>query len=265
MLVAAGLLVSTLALTYWLNRRALARSAGTKEAGRDEPVAPGNAFALVARDPYLLLLAALILVLNISTKTGDYVLDRMLISHAAERAASLGVSQSAFIGEFKARYFEWINVLEVVLQSLVVSRVIKYLGLRVALVMVPLVSLTGYSMTLAAPLIGILFATRVAENTLDYSLSSTVRQALWLATSREAKYKAKQVVDSFVWRAGDSLSAVVVWTGVHFAVGLRWFIGVNVGVSILWVLVAALTGTQYARRRSQETISPEAAIATAPA
>ena len=203
----------------------------------------------MAHDRYLLLIAALILILNISTKTGDYVLDRMLIAHAAEHATRLGVTQSAYIGEFKARFFEWINVSEIVLQSFFVSRIIKYAGIRAALIFVPLVSLTGYTATLIAPMIGVLFATRVAENSLDYSLSQTVRQALWLVTSREAKYKAKQVVDSFVWRAGDSLSAVVVWTGTHLAVGLRWFLAVNVGVAVVWIAIAALIGREYARRR----------------
>ncbi len=99
------------------------------------------------------------------------------------------------------------------------------------------------------PAIGILFATRVAESTLDYSLSNTVRQALWLVTSREAKYKAKQVVDSFVWRAGDTLSAAVVWIGTHFAIDLRQFIAVNVLVAIVWIAMATLAGREYTRRR----------------
>ena len=249
MLVAAAITVSTLGITYAIHRREGVASTASRDRRHDAPVERGNAFALVARDRYLLLLAALIFVLNISTKTGDYVLDRMLISHAAERAATLGVSKSVFIGEFKARYFEWINIFEIVLQSLVVSRVIKYAGIRVALVIVPLVSLAGYSTTLFVPLIGVLFATRVAESTLDYSLSNTVRQALWLVTSRTAKYKAKQVVDSFVWRAGDSASAVVVWLGAHFALGIRFFLFVNVIVGLLWVAVALVTGAEYARIR----------------
>jgi AAA family ATP:ADP antiporter len=249
MLVAAGVLVSTLALTALVRRREAGRAAGARASRHDEPVGRGNAFALVLGDRYLLLMAGLILVLNISTKTGDYVLDRMLIKHAAEHAGILGVTQSVYIGQFKARYFEWINVLEVVLQSLVVSRVIKYAGLRVALVLAPLVSLGGYGAALIAPVIGVVFATRVAESTLDYSLSNTVRQALWLVTSREAKYKAKQVIDSFVWRAGDTLSAAVVWTGTHFAMGLRGFLAVNVLVAIAWAAVAVFAGREYARRR----------------
>jgi len=250
MLVAAGIIVSALGVTSLINRRERARLTTAQRERHDKPVAPGNAFLMVARDRYLLLLAALILILNISTKTGDYVLDRMLLSHAAQHAGALGESSSVYIGQFKARYFEWINVLEVVLQSLAVSRIIKYGGLRLPLILVPLVSLTGYGATLVAPLIGILFATRVAENALDYSLSNTVRQALWLVTSREAKYKAKQVIDSFVWRAGDSLSAAVVWTGTHFGMGLRGFIAVNVITAVVWVTFGALTGWEYARRRA---------------
>jgi AAA family ATP:ADP antiporter len=254
--VAAGILLLTLALSYLVNRRETLRATASQRPQHDEPVARGNAFALVAGDRYLLLLAALILILNICTKTGDYVLDRMLIAQARAHAGSLGVTPSIYIGQFKARYFEWINVLEVVLQSLVVSRVIKYLGLRAALVLVPLASLTGYGATFLAPVIGVLFATRVAESTLDYSLSNTVRQALWLVTSREAKYKAKQVVDSFVWRAGDTLSAAVVWTGTHFAVGLREFIAVNVVVAVAWVAIAALAGREYARRQQVAAARP---------
>jgi AAA family ATP:ADP antiporter len=248
MLVAAGILASTLVLTYAIHVREAGRQRGPSMR-HDEPVQPGNAFALVFRDRYLLLLAGLILVLNISTKTGDYVLDRMLIARAAEKASALGITKAIYIGQFKARYFEWINILEVVLQSFAVSRIVKYLGLRAALLMVPLVSLAGYGTALVAPVIGVLFATRVAESTLDYSLSNTVRQSLWLVTSREAKYKAKQVVDSFVWRGGDTLSAGVVWLGTHFGMGPRRFVTVNVLVAIAWAGMAAWAGLEYKRRQ----------------
>ena len=54
---------------------------------------------------------------------------------------------------------------------------------------------------------------KVADNSLDYSLGNTTKQALWLPTSREAKYKAKQAVDSFCMRAGDVVQAGVVYAG----------------------------------------------------
>jgi AAA family ATP:ADP antiporter len=44
---------------------------------------------------------------------------------------------------------------------------------------------------------------------------NTARQLLWLPTSREEKYKAKQAIDAFFMRGGDLLSAVVVYLGTH--------------------------------------------------
>ena len=50
---------------------------------------------------------------------------------------------------------------------------------------------------------------------LEHAISScgpgnTTRQALWLPTSREAKYRAKQAVDSFFVRMGDVVQAGLV-------------------------------------------------------
>jgi AAA family ATP:ADP antiporter len=248
MLVAAGILVAALGLTLRVHRRQarLAESGPAKPA--EEPLPPGNAFALIARDRYLLTFAVMVLVLNMVTKTGDYVLDRMLVHDAPAAAHALGVAPAVYIGEFKSRYFEWINLLGVLMQLFVVSRVIKYAGLRVALVLVPIASVVGYGAALAAPLIGVLMVARIAESTLDYSLSNTTRQALWLVTSPEAKYKAKQVVDTFVMRAGDSLSAGLVWIGAQTAMSSRTFIAINVGLTLAWLGLAVLLGRMYATR-----------------
>ena len=252
MLIASGILVVTVGLAFIVHRRK-ARPGEASTAPHDAPLGRDNAFGLIVRDRYLLVLALLIFVLNMVTKTGDYVLDRMLVSNAAAAAHTLGVDKAVYIGEFKARYFEWINTLGVILQLFAVSRVIKYAGLRVALVLVPLASLAGYGAAFSAPLLGVLFVGRVVESTLDYSLSNTTRQALWLVTSPDAKYKAKQVIDTFVVRAGDSLSAALVWFGSRAAMGARWFLAINVVLSVLWASTAFVLGRLYAQRSAQQT------------
>ena len=50
------------------------------------------------------------------------------------------------------------------------------------------------------PSLAIVRWVKTAENSVDYSLMNTVRQMLFLPTTREEKYKAKQVIDSFVVR-----------------------------------------------------------------
>jgi AAA family ATP:ADP antiporter len=247
MLVSAGILLLCLGLTWITHRREAGRARGVRNGTESAPLAGADGFSLVLRDRYLLLFAGLIFVLNWVTKTGDYVLDRKLLATAHDAVQTHGLSASAYVGQFKARYFEWVNGVGVALQLFAVSRVIKYLGLRTALVIMPVASLAGYGAAFAAPLLGVLLVARVVESSLDYSLSNTTRQALWLPTSRDAKYKAKQVVDTFVVRAGDVMSAVLVWLGSRAALSDEAFLGVNLALSGVWLSFALLLGRSYLR------------------
>jgi AAA family ATP:ADP antiporter len=247
MLVAAGILLLCLGLTWIAHRRESGHARSIHKGAESAPLAGGGGFSLVLRDRYLLLFAGLIFVLNWVTKTGDYVLDRKLLATAHDVLQTHGLAASAYVAQFKARYFEWVNGVGVALQLFAVSRVIKYLGLRTALVLMPLASLTGYGSAFGAPLLGVLFAARVIESSLDYSLSNTTRQALWLPTSRDAKYKAKQVIDTFVVRAGDVMSAALVWFGSRVALSDEGFLGVNLVLSGVWLVFALLLGQSYLR------------------
>ena len=100
-----------------------------------------------------------------------------------------------------------VNVLSALIQAFVVSRVLKHFGVRVALLVLPVVALIGYAAMAFVPLLSFIRGAKLAENSLDYSLQNTTRNALYLPTSREAKYKAKQANDTFFVRFGDVLSA----------------------------------------------------------
>ena len=68
---------------------------------------------------------------------------------------------------------------------------------------------------------------------------NTARQLLWLPTSREEKYKAKQTVDTFFVRIGDLVSAGVVFLGTSWlALEVRGFALLNICVVIIWLGVA---------------------------
>jgi AAA family ATP:ADP antiporter len=241
MSVAAAFLLVALGITLVVHRRETPeRKAALDHV--DAPVAPGNAFGLVARDRYLLVFALLVLALNFVTKSGDYVLDRMLVQAAPAHAHALGVSETEYIAQFKAHYFQLINSAGVVVQLFLVSRIVKYAGLRAALVLVPLASLGGYGTAFVLPLVSVLLVGRAVESTLDYTLSNTAQQTLWLPTSREAKYKGKQVIDAFCRRGGDAISAAVVWLGARWALSTRGFLAINVAVTLTWVLLAWRVG-----------------------
>src|SRR5262249_55019897 len=125
MLGAAELLMVSLALLSWVHHHAPTALDGHQAA---EPLGPGSGWSLLLRDRYLLLIGALALLRNWVNCTGEYVLDRTLVSAAAEAVVATGISPSRFIADFKADYFGAVSVLGVVVQLLVASRALKYLG-----------------------------------------------------------------------------------------------------------------------------------------
>ena len=102
---------------------------------------------------------------------------------------------------------------------------------------------------------------KTAENSMDYSVMNTARQLLWLPTTREEKYKAKQAVDSFFVRFGDVLSALVVYAGTtYLTFGITEFASLNVALVLVWIVVAVLVGREFVRR-----VGPQGIGATATA
>jgi ATP:ADP antiporter, AAA family len=88
--------------------------------------------------------------------------------------------------------------------------------------------------------------TKITENATDYSVMNTARQLVWLPTSRDEKYKAKQAIDTFFVRAGDVLVAGLVFAGTHWlALSVRGFALANVGLIVAWLTIAFLLLREY--------------------
>jgi AAA family ATP:ADP antiporter len=231
--ISAVLLLATLGLYLVITRRE-ARAAKAPKA----PLAAGGGFELVFRSPYLRLIALLIVLLNVVNTTGEYLIARMLTAHAASLAAgNPGFNTQAYIGSFVGGYQFWVNVVALVLQAFVASRLVKFFGLRGALLALPLIALGGYSLIAAGAGFAIVRWVKTAENATDYSIMNTARQLLWLPTTREEKYKAKQAIDTFFTRGGDVVSAAVVYFGA-MRLGVAGFAAVNVVLVIVWLVVA---------------------------
>ena len=127
--------------------------------------------------------------------------------------AASAAARQQFIGESYSSYFSYISLIGFLLQLFVVSRLFKFLGVGRSLFIHPIVALISYLMMLRAPSFEAIRVLKIADNSIAYSLGNTTMQALWLPTSRETKFKAKQAIDSFCVRAGDVLQAGVVYTG----------------------------------------------------
>jgi AAA family ATP:ADP antiporter len=240
------LLLLHLGLYVVVNRRARGRAG--REAAQPALAGPGG-FALVFGSSYLRLIGALLILLNVVNTTGEYIIGRSVVMAAdAARLADAGLDREAFIGSFYGNYFFWVNLTAVVLQAFLASRLVRLFGMGGVLLALPLVSLSAYGLVGAGVAFSVVRWAKTAENATDYSIMNTARQMLWLPTTREEKYKAKQTLDTFFVRTGDVLSAGIVFAGTQWlAFSISGFAWTNVALGLVWLLLAVLLLRRYAR------------------
>jgi len=204
-------------------------------------------FQLIFQQRYLMLIALLMVAVNLVNTLGGYLLDKMMTAWASGLATS-PESERALIGTMAGGIATWVNLLALIFQAFLVSRIIKLIGVRGSLFVLPLIALTSYTLMAFVPIFSIIRIAKILENSADYSIQNTARHALFLPTSREAKYKAKQAIDSFFVRFGDMLQALIVYVGTEVvSLSVRAFAIVNI-VFVL-ITLAIVTGIYREHKR----------------
>ena len=216
----------------------------------EKPLGNQNGFSMIFADRYLMLIAALAVLLNVVNTTGEYLFGRYVVDSAMAAHPGDAATREQFIGAAYSHLFSTVNLVGFLLQMFVVSRVFKFLGVGRSLYVHPLVALAGYLLMLRAPSMATMGWVKVADNSLDYSLGNTTKQALWLPTSREAKYKAKQAVDSFFVRMGDVLQAALVFVGERLSLAVPGFAVVNIALVGGWLGVVTLLNRELSAKAS---------------
>jgi AAA family ATP:ADP antiporter len=256
MLLGAALLVAQLLITNRVDQRERAREAvrdartrppSGQAAAADKP-AGANVFGIVLRTRYLLLMGLMLMLLNWVNTTGEYILGSLVKETADGMVAAGqtgGLTEGEIIGDFYSKYFTAVNVLGLLLQLFVVSRVVKHIGVGWAVMILPALSLGAYGIIAIYPALMAVLGAKVAENSTDYSLNNTVRNMLFLPCTYEQKFSAKQAIDSFFVRMGDVLSALVVFVGTALALSSRGFAAVNAALVLIWLVLAWRIGREY--------------------
>jgi AAA family ATP:ADP antiporter len=247
MLISATVLVASALLTQVIHGRATRGDAedkppGAPEAGKgDEAANPEDkrgAYSLVLKNKYLLLIAIFTLLFTFVNTSGEYMISQ-LVSDAAKEHEHTKEAIRVFIAGSMGDYFLWVNVTGLVIQLFFVSRIVKYAGFRFAFLVFPAVALASATMITASPTLAAVRVGKTAENSIDYSLNNTVRNMLWLPTTRRMKYVAKQAVDSFFARLGDVFSGVAVFILVgQLDLGVRGVAAMNIVLVLAWIYVA---------------------------
>jgi AAA family ATP:ADP antiporter len=258
LLVAAAILLGSTAIVQCVHRRETRRlRAGPVRSRALSPIGGSgkDAFKLVFHNRYLMLIAVFSLLFTLVKTNGDYVLAKLVADTARNsgiHGAMSAQAASEYIGGFYASFNYYVDVASLILQAVIVSRLVKYAGLGLAFFILPSLAFFDASAMAVLPLLSIVTAGKVAESATDYSLNNTVRNMLWLPTTRRAKYIAKQTVDTFFVRMGDVVSAVLVFSGVQLlGRGVRTFALCNVFLTLSWIWLARLIVRESAKAHAQ--------------
>ncbi|HEX2658973.1 MAG TPA: Npt1/Npt2 family nucleotide transporter [Polyangia bacterium] len=258
-----------LAICMWLTHRSHHAGLGHRERVPDGPPQERDergGFGLLIGDRYLLLIALSVLVLNFVNTTGDFILAQMVNADAHALPAA---DRKQFIAAFYGDFQTWVSTLTAVVQIVVVGRVFKKVGIGRALLFLPLLAVGGYGAAVFLPLLAVIGTVKVVENSTDYSLQNTIQQALFLPTSRDAKYKAKSAIDTLSVRLGDLASTGLVVVGTTLHLSTKGFALVNVAAGLVWIWLAvnlrqrqqALVTAAAAREAREQAAATTAALA----
>jgi len=155
--------------------------------------------------------------------------------------------------EFRAKIWSIIeittNVLTLITAALITSRIVIRLGMQTALALMPVLVALGILALVAAPVLIVLAVFQVGRRVGNYAITRPSREMLFTVLDREARFKAKPVIDVVIYRGGDVMTA---WLFTLLAdkagLGLTGIAMVIGGIAAAWAMVAVWLGRAYRLR-----------------
>lgn len=220
---------------------------GKKEDNTSEHLLGG--FMVIAKDHYLALIAAFIVLINWIMTTGDYILRSWVTRHAEAMVSASGAStltKGEFIGHFFGNFYASVSILSLLIQLFLVSRIFRYFGVHIAVMIMPVILILSYGVIGFIPIFTIVQWARTLEISANYSIQNTTRHALFLPTTRSAKYEGKTAIDTFFWRFGDMVQAGAIYAGIHwFDFAAKEFAITNMLLAVVLLVIAWQIGREY--------------------
>lgn len=255
MLLAIGLLCITIVLGMMASRKLPSHDRSHSQLFKEQSIWIPGSFKLVLTDRYLLLIAVFVVLLNWINSTGEFILAKMVVSHAEGLiAAGSELSKGKIIGGFYGDFYTWVNLFSLLFQLFLVSRIYRYFGVRAALYILPVIALIGYGLIVFIPVFSIIRLVKILENSVDYSIQTTTRHALFLPVSTAAKYEGKTVIDTFFWRFGDMIQAGVIFAGTSWlGMEMYQFAMFNMLLAVIWIWVVMGIAREHKKLSAQPT------------
>ncbi len=221
-------------------------ASGDDRAARSDEIIGGtvwSGFTHITKSPYLLGICVFQL-LYVFGSTVLYFAQSDLVGHLyADRTARTAIL---------ARLELITQVLTVVTQMFFTGRIIRWLGLAAALAILPVMSVIGFGALGAIVSFQVLAVFTVLRRATNFAIMNPAMETLFTVVSREDKYKAKNVIETFVYRGGDQLSAWALGGLGALGFGLAGMSWVAVPLSAFWVALGFWLGRQQQEKQHRE-------------
>jgi AAA family ATP:ADP antiporter len=196
-------------------------------------------FTLVAKSPYLLSIGLFIMLLT-WVSTFLYMQQAALVSRMIpDRDA-------------QTQLFGWVDFavqsLSLLVQLFVLSRLTKWLSFTAVITLVPALMVAGYAGLALFPVLPIVLGAMIVRRIGEYAIVRPCREMLFTSVDRESKYKAKNFIDTAIYRSGDAVSGSVHagLVAIGFATsGIAW---AGAFIAGLWALVAYRLGRTHEKK-----------------
>ncbi len=140
-----------------------------------------------------------------------------------------------------------VNTITLVTQSFATAHIVRIFGLTTALVFLPALSLVGFLMLGATPTVMVLMTFQVLRRSSEFAIARPSREVLFTSAERQDRYKAKNFIDTFVYRTGDQVGAWFYTALVALGLGVSGTSGVGAAVSGAAIVVAIWLGWRHHR------------------
>lgn len=247
LLISIGVVQGAVAIAWWLAGRAAARPSTAPAGSEGSSSLGGGVFdgvRAVATQPYLLLIAAYVLLYTMTSTVlsirQSSLLDTLFDPKVVENARD---ARTAFSGHITTAQ----NSVVLFTQLVATAHITRWLGVGRTLLVTPLITVGAFILLRFDDSADTLIIAMLARSSMHYAIDKPSREALYSPLPRDLKYKAKNLIDTVVYRGGDTVTA---WSIAAIPAGLPLAIA-SVGLALTWCFASLPLGRLYNRRAAQ--------------
>jgi len=253
LLVSAGLLeIAVIVVTRFPQRAVPGPNERVRTKRDKDPELIGGSvwagFTHVVRSPYLIGICGFMVLFTVGSTFLYFAQSDLVGREFADKA-----SRTAVLAKLELS----VQTLTVITQIFFTGRIIRWLGLGLALALLPIISILGFGGLALAPAFATVAVFTVLRRGGNFAITNPAMEVLFTVVRREDKYKAKNVIETFVYRGGDQIGAWAYKGLTGLNLGLVGISYVAVPLSMIWLGLGLWLGRRQAQLAGEQPVVKE--------